>query len=52
MNLNTETSDLKMSHYFMLAIFAFFNWVQFVARAIFTVILLLCLEGIGINKLF
>jgi len=36
MNLNTESSDLKMNLYLMLTMFYFFNWVQFLARAIFT----------------
>lgn len=51
-NLSTENSDFKMSHYLVLTIFYFFNWMQFVARAIFTIILLLSLKGIGIHKLF
>lgn len=41
-----------MSHYLMLTIFYFLNWMQFVARAIFAIILLLCLKGAGIHKLF
>lgn len=49
MNLDTEISDLKISHYLVLTIFFF---MQFVARAIFTTILLVYLGGIGIYKLF
>lgn len=49
MNLSTEISDLKMSHYLMLTIFCL---MQFVARAIFTTMLLLYLREIGIYRLF
>lgn len=36
----------------MLTIFYFFNWMQFVARMIFTITLLLCLKVVGVHKLF
>lgn len=39
----------------MLTLFHFFNWMKFVARAllkIISIILLLCLKGVGIDKLF
>lgn len=44
-----------MSPYLRLTIVYFFNWMQFVARAILTItsiVLLLCLKGVGIHKLF
>lgn len=36
----------------MLTVFYFFNWMQFVARMIFTITLLLCIKGVGVHKLF
>lgn len=49
--LNTENSDSEMSHYLILITF-YFNWMHFVARAVFTIIFLLCLKGMGIQKFF